>query len=339
VVGHECDPTAQARELTESTPPRVVSVRLTVHPVFLNGFADGRWGELAPDVAFLTREWQQAWWETLGQGELLLVGAERHGALAALAPLYANDGVVSFIGGGSSDYLDVLGDPNALDVLLEAAASATPGFRGLRLEALRDGSPTVAALPASAERLGLAPIQERAQPAPTLSRSGFLDASRRKSLIRHERALARTGALTVEHIRGADLRHLDLEPFFEQHVTRWQPTPHPSLFLERAQRRFYERLAASGAPWLRFTRVTWEDRPVAFHFGVSFAGTYLWYKPSFDIELARRSPGEVLLRHLLLAAWDEDAHTFDFGLGDEPFKYRFATETPWVRTWGLYPAS
>ena len=29
---------------------------------------------------------------------------------------------------------------------------------------------------------------------------------------------------------------------------------------------------------------------------------------------------------------------FDFGLGDEPFKHRFATHVQMVRNFGLYPA-
>jgi CelD/BcsL family acetyltransferase involved in cellulose biosynthesis len=68
---------------------------------------------------------------------------------------------------------------------------------------------------------------------------------------------------------------------------------------------------------------------------MSFAGSFLWYKPSFQISLARRSPGEVLLRQLLLTAYAEGAATFDFGIGDEPFKYRFASTVPHVRTWTL----
>jgi len=31
--------------------------------------------------------------------------------------------------------------------------------------------------------------------------------------------------------------------------------------------------------------------------------------------------------------------TFDFGIGDEAFKYRFATQVPRVRTWWLGPQS
>ena len=63
----------------------------------------------------------------------------------------------------------------------------------------------------------------------------------------------------------------------------------------------------------------------------------MWYKPSFAIDLARRSPGEVLLRQLILAAIEEGAKTFDFGLGDEAFKNRFATHVNKVNTYSLYP--
>ena len=58
--------------------------------------------------------------------------------------------------------------------------------------------------------------------------------------------------------------------------------------------------------------------------------------PSFALELAPRSLGEILLSCLLLAAIDEGAHTFDFGLGCEPFKLRFATTANRVRKWEMY---
>src|SRR5262249_35242224 len=149
----------------------------------------------------------------------------------------------------------------------------------------------------------------------------------------------REGDLEVLHLRDgiAILPHLD--EFFAQHVARWAATPHPSLFLDPQQRDFYRRLCAVAgtAGWLRFTRVAWDGRPIAFHFAFCHGGPHPWYKPTFAVELARRSPGEVLLRQLLLAALDEGAHTFDFGLGDEGFKARFATSVRRVRTWGLYP--
>jgi CelD/BcsL family acetyltransferase involved in cellulose biosynthesis len=162
----------------------------------------------------------------------------------------------------------------------------------------------------------------------------------KKSLVRHERGFRRDGELQVEHWRDGNAILPLLDEFFDQHVARWAATAYPSLFRKPSRRDFYRRLTSSAAAagWLRFTRIQWRDRPIAFHFGFSYAGTYLWYKPSFAIDLAKRSPGEVLLRQLILAALQEEATTFDFGLGDEPFKRRFATRVEQVRTWSLCPA-
>src|SRR6202521_6106043 len=100
----------------------------------LAGFDDlpaAEWADLlerSPTRAvFLTRGWLEAWWQTLGQGTLLLAVAERDGRPVALAPLYARGDVVSFLGTDSSDYLDFLGDisePVVLDGLLAAARQA-----------------------------------------------------------------------------------------------------------------------------------------------------------------------------------------------------------------------
>src|SRR4029077_1134663 len=97
--------------------------------------------------------------------------------------------------------------------------------------------------------------------------------------------------------------------FFAQHISRWAATASPSLFNDETQRQFYRRLArtASDAGWLRFTRVEWQGRVIAFHFGFCYRGNFLWYKPTFAIDLAQRSPGEVLLRQLLLRAMAENA--------------------------------
>ena len=45
-------------------------------------------------------------------------------------------------------------------------------------------------------------------------------------------------------------------------------------------------------------------------FGASYAGRYLFGIPSFAIEFSRHSPGEVLLRQLILAAIEEGAESF-----------------------------
>lgn len=299
------------------------------------------------DVVFLTRPWQLAWWQCFGRGKLLLLAAERGGEAVALAPLFADAGMIFFAGSGGSDYLDFVGDvgdPDVLAAILEAASQQAPDFVGFRFYHVPDSSRTGQRLQEAAGRLGLVCFDEGDLPAPALALAGQPEAAQaaiaKASLVRHERFFRREGGLQVEHLREGQAILPHLEELFAQHIARWQGTPYPSLFHQPAQREFYRRvtLLAADAGWLRFTRLVWNGRPIACHFGFSYGDSYLWYKPAFAVDLARRSPGEVLLRQLLLAAVDEGAHTFDFGLGDEPFKRRFATHVATVRTWGLYPA-
>lgn len=310
-----------------------------------------RWNSLvqqgATDAMFLTWQWQRAWWEAFGRGRLLLIAIERQGQVVAIAPLFSDSGMVFFVGSGGSDYLDFIGDirdPAVLDAILETARDHVQDFLGFRFYHVLESSPTGQRLKEAADRLGLTCFDEGKLAAPQLNLVAHpevaLAATKKQSLVRHEAFFRREGRLDVRHLRdeGAILAQLDL--FFSQHIARWEAMPHPSLFHDPLKRAFYERLTRRMADtgWLRFTRVEWNDRPIAFHFGFCYGGRFMWYKPSFAIDLARRSPGEVLLRQLLLAAIEEGAHTFDFGLGDEPFKRRFATHTAHVGTWGLYPS-
>lgn len=297
-------------------------------------------------VVFLTLSWLRTWWNVFGRGELLLIAVEVDGRPIALAPLFCEAGMIFFVGAGSSDYLDFLGNleaPEVLDLLMATARDGTPGFLGFRLHHVPDGSSTGARLQHAAKRLGFDSYDEGGMAAPRLCFADWPDNQRRpeekKSLVRHERTFLRQGPLEVEHCRDAEIILPQLDSFFEQHVGRWANTEFPSLFDDDEQRRFYQALVRDheSSDWLRFTRVTWHGGPIAYHFGSCFQGVYLWYKPSFEIRMARHSPGEVLIRHLLIAARTEGAKAFDFGIGDEPFKQRFATANHRIRTWGLYP--
>jgi CelD/BcsL family acetyltransferase involved in cellulose biosynthesis len=130
-----------------------------------------------------------------------------------------------------------------------------------------------------------------------------------------------------------------LDAFFDQHVRRWEATPHPSLFLEERHRTFYRDLttALDGTGRLRFAELLLDGSPVASHHGFMLAGRFLYYKPTFELARARWSPGQVLLRRLIARAAEEGATEFDFGLGDEDYKRRYATRRRVLRTVGVYP--
>jgi len=321
----------------------------------LDGFDDtfvtqDIWNELLHqgpvDEIFLTWEWQKTWWETFGRGKLLLIAAEEKGKPLAIAPLFSDEGMIFFVGSGGSDYLDFIGEitnPEVLENMLLAAINLTPDFCGFRFYHVPDDSPTGLILEKVAIRKNWQYYDEGFLPSPFMDIKNMPQqaeqAIRKKSLVRHENWFIKMGGLRISHFFKSEdiLPHLD--GFFDQHVSRWESTPFPSLFKAEIQRTFYKRICEEIAQTscLQFTVITWQDKPVAYHFGFWYQNKFLWYKPCFDITLAKHSPGEVLIRQLLLQTIKEHADIFDFGLGDEDFKKRFSTHTRIVRTWGLYP--
>jgi CelD/BcsL family acetyltransferase involved in cellulose biosynthesis len=295
-------------------------------------------------AVFSTRPWLRAWWAVYGRGDLLLAALVEGGHTLAVAPLFADeDGWVYFVGSGGSDYLDFVGcldSPSPLVTMLATVRDRVPHFQGFRFYHVPDRSPTGTLLLHAAKGLGLEWVHEGAMAAPEMSMTVVDDALAKKSLRRHCASFEREGGyVATHHVNGEGIGPL-LDGFFEQHVQRWAATEHPSLFTVPSHREFYRRLVAEPGAfhWLRFTTIEWQGQNVAYHLGFSFAGRFTWYKPAFDIALARRSPGEVLLRELLVRARTEDADVFDFGIGDEPFKQRFATAAPVVDTFALVPA-
>ena len=288
------------------------------------------------NTVFLLSGWLRAWHETLGQGVDLVLPQIRHqGRLVAAAAFQVSDGIVEFAGKGPSDYSDVV---VAND--LEGSVASTL-VRSLIQEAQRSvhfkwgrltGVPLNESITPSAvfdRRSGLFATEERRIPAPAMDMCVVEERLQKKSLRRHERALERQGTLTCETYRDAERILPQLDEFFDQHVRRWQSTEWPSLFVAEPQRAFYRRftehLDRSGV--LRFTAVRLDGKLIAAHYGFLHAGRFIWYKPSFEPDIAKMSPGEVLLKRLLERARDEKAEEFDFTIGDEAFKLRFATKT------------
>ncbi|MBI3941071.1 MAG: GNAT family N-acetyltransferase [Acidobacteria bacterium] len=334
----------------------IITVMSAVRARILDGFDDPAlppelWEQLLragdTDVVYLTRQWQRCWWETLGRGKLLLVAGERNDRIVALAPLYADSGMVFVVGSGASDYLDVVGNTSDLEILqaiLETAREHVPDFVGFRFYAVPESSRTGKGLQETAPRLGLQCFEEGTWAAPVIDLAGrpeqALAAANKKRLRKRENFFRQRGELELRQFRDGAAILPHLEPFFQQHISRWEGTVTPSPFVNQAQRALLEcwtRVAAHTG-WLRFTRLDWEGRPIAFELGCCYRGKYFGGPSSFAPDLAQRSPGQVLLRQLLLAAIAEGVDTYDLGVGEYPWKFRFATHVNYVRTWGLYRA-
>jgi CelD/BcsL family acetyltransferase involved in cellulose biosynthesis len=327
----------------------VVSVRV------LDGFDDptitpDEWNALVresdTDVVYLTWQFLRTWWRTLGRGQLLLIAAERAGRLVAIAPFYVDTGMVFFVGSGAADYLDFVGDvgdATVLDALLRTAREHAVGFVGFRLYCVLESSRTKSCLQASAARVGLECFEEKRWPAPAIDLAdteGVRASASDHRLAKRESYFSRRGSLMLRQFTDGESIAPHLEAFFEQHISRRAISEPDSQFLDRRRRAFVEQLTreASDTGWLRFSILDWDGRPIAFEFGLAYRGTYFGGPSSAAVDLAKRSPGHVLLGRLLQYALDDGIETYDLGVGDDSYKFLFATRLRHVYTWGLYPS-
>ncbi len=291
---------------------------------------------------FLLPGWQQEWWKAFGGEQLLLAAALRDGRLHALVPMFAQEQMLFLVGSGGSDYLDVVGSPDADELagMIAAAREQLEGFAGIRFYHLPDSSPTVALLPAAAERLDLelyreetaagrwADLRDAAQLAHLLDR---------RSVRKEEARMRRAGKLALRAAR-ADQLDSWLETFFSMHSARWSPEREGAA-VDRRGRLFVRAIAHRGLAegWLRMTMLEWRGAPAAFDIGLLHGERRISYLVARDPAIREHSPGRVLIRLLAAAALEEGASVLDFGLGEEDYKLRNAPEAAPVANWGLYP--
>lgn len=292
---------------------------------------------------FLTADWLRTAFENFDPtASFLGIAVSKFGRRIAQAAFFSDGKTARFVGDGPSDYLDfILADDLddataqlAIAAILKQIHETWPGVRQLILRNLRQEHRSLARI---GRRLaGWHAVPLRSTIAPAMSMSVAADAVRKKSLKRHENSLSKLGSLTCTHYTASENIEPRLPEFFDQHVRRWSGTPFPSPFQDDRQRRFITalvvRMAGRGVTTspLRFTEIRLNGRLIAAHLGAFFGGTFTWYKPTFEPDLREHSPGEVLLKRLIQQAIEEGAGVFDFTIGDEAFKSRFATENPVV---------
>ncbi len=288
---------------------------------------------------FLTWQWLSTWWECFDEGATLFTFAvERDNELVGIAPLMVRreNGIryVEFLGMGSSDYCDVIAlEENKADVLravLDALFKRRDRWDRIRLRYLPAHSNTAKSLASLPLPAGWEYLQEVEATCPALS----IEASRvfaescaqKKSLVRHARYFERLAPLRFHHALDADEILDRLPEFIEQHRDRRFMAGDHSLFDDPRHKRFYERMipVMLEAGLLRFGVLQWKDEVLAYHLGFHYDGVFTWYKPTFNVDWARYSPGEVLLKCLLEDALENGVRVFDFTVGDEAFKERFA---------------
>ena len=288
---------------------------------------------------FQTFEWHTNWWKAFGgSSRPMILLAEKDGEMVGIAPLMLSRKwvlgrkrrVVEFIGAYSSDYCGFIIDqaePEALVSMLQWLAAHDDQWDLLHLFDVQDTG-TLRVLPAFLEQRGYAvdvrlmyEALTRVMGDPVADRK----VTRKKGLVRSHNYFRRQGQL--EFRRCTTTRDIEdhMDTFLNQHIRRWSLTDTPSQFLDERQRTFYRQMVRALCPagWLVLFVALFNETPIAFRLCLEYANRIMDYKSSFDVDYRKRGPGNVLIKHILDYALERELTEVDFGVGEEPYKYRF----------------
>jgi CelD/BcsL family acetyltransferase involved in cellulose biosynthesis len=150
---------------------------------------------------------------------------------------------------------------------------------------------------------------------------------------REKRALKKLstlGSVKVIHLTEPEQIGESLESIVSAQISRFLASNRVSPLVGPERRTFLRQLSdlLSHTGWLKISQLEIDGRPVAWNYGFRFGGSWFWYLPTFQMEYEHVSPGSCLLRLMVEeGARDASLRWLDLGLGDEPYKERFANNT------------
>lgn len=275
---------------------------------------------------FQTPMWLLPWWRYFGSNDLAVIASRAGDTLDALAPLYiirddeSDESLGVFLGTGTSDYLDVLGDAAAviddmtcLDCQLWDLHQLPPSSSMLSVPLPSGWSDNV----------------EDHQPCPVLTIDGageelqnLVSTHFRKKIRYYRRSLQRIGEIRIETATPETLDAL-LTSLFELHGARWQRRDLPGLLADPNTQQFHREVAPRmlNAGMLRMYAIRCDERIVAVFYGFALHETVYYYLSGYDPDLEKLSIGNILVAHAVEQAVRDGATSFDFLRGAEEYKY------------------
>lgn len=156
-------------------------------------------------------------------------------------------------------------------------------------------------------------------------------AATRKKLRAKERKLAELGALTYERATDVDRAHTVLQAFVDQKTLRFSQKNRDPGFAQVAVRAFLDAMSSgrgSGAIALEFYALSVGDRIVATYGGLPRGRAWNGMINSFNVDpqVARSSPAELLLRHIIRDLGSRGFERFDLGIGESRYKNAICDE-------------
>ena len=296
---------------------------------------------------FLQHAWIHTWWRYFGNHyELFFVTAEVDHQVVAFAPMMIDEKrTLRFIGDLNSDYLDLVIPPehgNLLAGFIDFLSNTRDQWQVIHLRNIPRHFQDISSLMTLSGQNRLFPWNHYSEAAPYLQIADNDDGIRtllaKYSLRRSNRQIQKQGDVRFEVFDTNERAACNWELFARQHIRRCNRAGRSSPFSNPEYLSFLRFLYETDSCKSRvhFSGLFLNERPIAFHLGFVSRNRLLWYKPSFDIELRKGSPGIVLICHLIQYAQEHGIEELDFTIGEEPFKDRFCNEKRMIDSFRIY---
>jgi CelD/BcsL family acetyltransferase involved in cellulose biosynthesis len=314
---------------------------------FTLGDVHAEWSELFAQglvTPYQSFEFLSAWSETVGKGlePMVVVARDSERRPVALLPFgIAKRGplrVAMFLGGRESNFnfpilrFGVTPDKAAVLRLLKEAAKALPAPPDLY--DLRNQ-------PRSFDGAANPLLLDGSQPSPSWAYGAHLPSEvreleariskdSRKKLRKKEARLAELGEIQYEHQANGERAKAILDALIAQKSKRLAAANIISDFEKDHFRTFLARIASSeGSNALELHALTLSGKIIATYAGLARRGRFSAMLNSYDMDedIARCSPGELLLHALLRNLISRGFSHFDLGVGEARYKNAICDET------------
>ena len=285
------------------------------------------WTRCPGASTFQRPEWLLAWMKAFHPLEIRLFELRRDSHLVGIAPLLiyprGDEQVLAFMGGGVSDYLDLLVDPEWVQLTVEAFRDAILEDSDWRVLDLTD-------LPSDTV-LSNSRLWEFQQPHDICSaiRLPAASAELLQMFSNRQRANLRNAKSRLNHSGGGEIELATAETIsefteelFQLHTGRWAELGSPGVLSDEKVRVFHReitpRLLDRGC--LRVYRLRSADRTLAVIETFFEPKTAFCYMQGFDPDSAYLSPGTQLMFAVINEAVRAGLRKFDFLRGTETYK-------------------
>jgi CelD/BcsL family acetyltransferase involved in cellulose biosynthesis len=296
-------------------------------------------GRSVTNYVFQSPQFQAAWWQTLGEGELQIVAIRtEEDQLVGLAPLYVqsdDDGnkTVCFVGCVNvSDYLDILVDPAYQQEVYACLATVLKNQLkrdALFLCSLPEASPTRNWLKATFSQAS--ETQQDVSPSIELPASWdqYLESIDRKQRHEIQRKMRRVEEVehTFETITTEEDAQQSLPDFIRLHKAS---SSEKRDFWDENHLTFFNIFvpAAGAAGWLKLFFLKIGEVRAAAMLVFDYNNQYLLYNSGFDPnQFKNLSTGNVLTAYTIQKSIEENKSVYDFLRGNEEYKFRFGAES------------